>query len=78
MTCQACEIARRNPETGRLTDGCRGCNVRMVSNQPRHVREAYIAGLRVTEGDAAAEQFLRDVVDEFNRRQAWKRSGRQA
>ena len=42
----------------------------------RQIREAILSDVRMTQGDAAADQFLRDVINEFNRRQASKRSGR--
>lgn len=76
MSCPACRAALENPETGHLVEGCRPCNVRLASKQPRQIREAILSDVRMTQGDAAADQFLRDVIDEFNRRQAWKRSGR--
>lgn len=72
--CPACLVARENPETGRLENDCRGCDVRLASCSPREIRGRMVQEVRERDGDAAADRYLADVVDEFNRRQAWRRT----
>lgn len=65
--CEACAAAATNAYSGLQIAGCRGCEVRAVSNAPKPVRERFYQ----TIGDPEErKRFARAVSDEFERRRA--------
>lgn len=64
-TCGACESARTNPHAFEYWAGCIGCEVRSVSNAPKHLREAFYQRI----ADPIERQAFVDAVGaEFKRR----------
>lgn len=67
--CLACEAAATNPFYGQFIDGCIGCSIRYMSQEPRARRDLILNGIT---DPAVRERFHADIVAEYRRREALK------
>lgn len=63
--CPACAVAERQPLHAIYYSGCPTCDVRSISQAPRHIREQFYASLTDSE---ERDAFIEAVALEFRRR----------
>ena len=66
--CTVCTRALTDPFIGEINQHCRGCRVRYASTLPRIARDRLRAFVNADEGQEAADQWARDVANEYARR----------
>lgn len=59
MTCDACDRAKVNPNTGRFNAGCDGCAARALAQSPEF-HEAARSGVQTPRYRMALAQFFKD------------------